>query len=596
MQSDDRNQTTRLKERVSYLEKSQRTMLESLESAAERGEFKSSPGKYKEAVDVLKDFAPRVMRLGAFSSVGLWYVDENTSDFKLGCCVPENSRQYMLKEFDRLTEEGMVSLALAGEKPLIAAGSGTKDRHIIQSMTTASRTRGLFIGSFKTGQSIPDVTLPLLQILGQNCASSLEALELYRLLRVKNQDLQDKKEELELREKKRLHAEMEKEQLQAQLAQSQKLESVGRLAGGVAHDFNNMLQAMNGNIELLLKARPEDHSDTIRLKAVNESINRAAQLVSQLLLFSRKSGYRRELVSLNQEVEGVARILARTIPRMITLELCLSPDIWPASGDPVQIEQILLNLSNNAVDAMPDGGILSMETDNVILDKSFVAAHPGSNAGPHVLLTVTDTGYGMNKETLSHIFDPFFTTKEVGKGTGLGLASVYGIVKAHGGYIQCQSETGKGTTFQVYFPAREHEKIEKMEQLPESVPQGGDETILIVDDEPEIQELNREAMEDFGYKVLCASSGEQALEIYKEHGQSIALILMDLNMPGMGGYKCLQKLLQLNPDVNIVIASGYSANVHGKEPSEFGAKGFLSKPYQLKDLAGTIRKVLDMDA
>ncbi|RQD63067.1 MAG: response regulator [Desulfonatronovibrio sp. MSAO_Bac4] len=596
MPSDDKDQTTWLRDRISYLEKSQRTMLESLESAATGGEFKSSPGKYKEAVDVLQDFAPRIMRLGAFRSVGLWHVDENTSDFTLGCCIPESSRQYILTEFQRLTEEGMISLALTGEKPLTAAGSGTKDRHVIQAMTTASRTRGLFVGSLKTGQSMHDITLPLLMILGQNCASSLEALELYRLLRIKNQDLQDKKEQLELREKKRLHAEMEKEQLQAQLVQSQKLESVGRLTGGIAHDFNNMLQAMNGNIELILKTKPEDHPDVVRLKSVNESINRAAQLVSQLLLFSRKTGYRRELVNLNQEVEGVARILERTIPRMITLELRLDPETWPALGDPVQIEQVLLNLSNNAVDAMPDGGILSMKTDNVILDNSFVAAHPGSNAGPHVLLTVTDTGCGMNKETLSHIFDPFFTTKEIGKGTGLGLASVYGIVKAHGGYIQCYSETGKGTTFRVYLPSREHERIMAEEQQPESVPIGGDETILIVDDEPEIQELNREAMEDFGYKVICASCGEQALEIYREHGQSIALILMDLNMPGMGGYKCLEKLLELNPAVNVVIVSGNSANAHGKEPSDFGAKAFLSKPYQMKDLAGTVRKVLDIDA
>ncbi len=593
MPSDGNGQTTRLKERVAYLEESQRNMLESLESAVAGGDFKSSPGQYQEAVDVLQDFAPKIMRLGEFRAVGLWYVDEDTSDFRLGFCIPESSRQYILEEFELLTEEGMISLALIGEKPVIAAGSGVKDRHVIQAMTTASRTRGLFIGSLKTGQSIHDVTLPLLQILGQSCASSLEAFELYRLLRIKNQALQVKTEQLEIRENKRRQAELEKEQLQAQLMQAQKLESVGRMAGGIAHDFNNMLQAMNGNIELLLLGKSAGHPDVIRLKSVLESINRAAQLVSQLLLFSRKSGARRVLVDLIQEAEGVGRILERTIPKIIDLELRLNPETWPVSGDPVQIEQVLYNLANNAVDAMPDGGLLVFGTENVVLDESFVLAHPGSRPGPHVLLTVTDTGCGMDKGILEHIFDPFFTTKEVGKGTGLGLASVYGIVKAHRGYIQCISEPGKGTEFRVYLSALEQEESAAMEQLPQEAPLGGSETILVVDDEKEILELTREALEDFGYNVLSASNGEQALEIYREQGHDVALILMDLNMPGMGGHKCLQELLKINPTVNVVIASGYSADVHEKEPSELGARDFLFKPYQLKDLAGMVRKVLD---
>jgi signal transduction histidine kinase/ActR/RegA family two-component response regulator len=379
-----------------------------------------------------------------------------------------------------------------------------------------------------------------------------------------------------------------------QLAHVQKLESIGVLAGGVAHDFNNLLHVMRGHIELLLQGKSEDHPDARRLLNVTKSMDRAAQLVQQLLLFSRKIEAHRVRVDVNQEVADVARMLARTIPKMIALELHLDPAVWPISGDPVQIEQTLLNLANNAVDAMPEGGRLTIETSNVELDEAFARVHPGSTSGRHVLLTVSDTGCGMDEASLEHVFDPFFTTKEVGKGTGLGLASVYGIVKAHGGHIQCYSQPGEGTTFKVYWPVvREDEDMieeSSQETLP---PESGSETILVVDDDPEIRELTQEALEMLGYSMKMAVNGEQALDIYREHGKVIDLVLLDLNMPGMGGHKCLQELLRLDPQVKVVIASGYSANGHGKDALASGSKGFIGKPYQLKELAAMVRKVLD---
>ncbi|MFN2343602.1 MAG: sensor histidine kinase, partial [Desulfonatronovibrio sp.] len=230
------------------------------------------------------------------------------------------------------------------------------------------------------------------------------------------------------------------------------MESVGLLAGGVAHDFNNLLQTMQSNIELLIKHQDLYGQSRKRIDSIVRSLDRAAKLVQQLLLFGRKAKSSKVKININSEVTEVSLILERTIPKMINLELYLDPEQPSVSGDPIQIEQVLLNLANNAADAMPQGGKLVMETKNVVLDDNFVRMHPGSTSGCYVLLTVSDTGIGIDPKTLEHIYDPFFTTKEVGKGTGLGLASVYGIVKEHGGYMKCYSEVNKGTAFKIYLP------------------------------------------------------------------------------------------------------------------------------------------------
>lgn len=391
-------------------------------------------------------------------------------------------------------------------------------------------------------------------------------------------------------------AQEERDKLQSQLLQAQKMESVGLLAGGIAHDFNNALQAMNGNIELLLKGKPDDHADMKRLKAIEKAMNRSAQLVRQLLTFSRKAEPSKQVLDLDQEIIDAARILKRTIPKMITIELYPDQDIYSINADPVQIEQILLNLGLNAADAMPDGGKLIIETKNIILDQEFVRTHQEVKPGEYVLMTVTDTGCGMDKYTLEHVFDPFFTTKEVDKGTGLGLATAYGIVKAHKGHITCDSEPGKGTAFKIYLPATDQIDAAKAEKAPQdNVSLEGTETILMVDDYDDIRELSGEVLEDSGYRVMSAASGEKALEIFKENPREIDLVIMDLNMPGMGGRECTRQMLSIDPSVKVLVASGYSALGHNKEVSDLGAKGFLSKPYQTKELLVRIRKLLDED-
>lgn len=390
-------------------------------------------------------------------------------------------------------------------------------------------------------------------------------------------------------------AEQERQRLQRQFLQAQKMEAVGILAGGVAHDFNNLLHAMGANIELLLHGKSDESPDAVRLRAVTKSMDRAAQLIQQLLLFSRRTESRKERIDLNQEVRGVAVMLERTIPKMIALELHLDPGTTPLSADPVQVEQVLLNLANNAVAAMPEGGRLTIETGNAVLGDCFVRSHPGSTAGPHVFMTVSDTGHGMAETTRRHIFDPFFTTKEVGQGTGLGLASVYGIVKAHRGYIHCESTPGKGTAFRIYWPVSDNVETVPAHPRPATAAgtAGGRETILVVDDEPEVRDLTREALELQGYSVMVAANGEEALRVFQEHQEALALVLLDLNMPGMGGRKCLQELVATDPAVKVIISSGHGNNSHGVDALSDGAKSFLGKPYQLGELAAKIRDVLD---
>ena len=393
----------------------------------------------------------------------------------------------------------------------------------------------------------------------------------------------------------RKRAEKEREEFLAKLAQANKMEAIGTLAGGISHDFNNLLQAISGYTELLIMHKNKEDNEFRILNEIVKTSERAANLVQQLLLFSRKKELERKPVDLNHSVEQTDKILKRTIPKMIEINLRLDPQLWIIGADPIQLEQILLNLGKNAADAMPEGGKLSIETENVQLDEGYMPNRWGTPPGRYVKLTVSDTGFGMDRETRNKIFEPFYTTKDIGKGTGLGLASVYGIVKNHGGYINCYSEIGHGAIFRIYFPVMEEDEDEPEKFIPvEAKPTPlGDETILLVDDEDAIRDFAQQALMYYGYKVMTASTGEEALEIYSGKINEIDLVILDLGMPGMGGHKCLQEMLQINQNVKVIITSGYSINGRAKKSMEAGAAKYVGKPYQLADLLKTVREVLD---
>ena len=390
----------------------------------------------------------------------------------------------------------------------------------------------------------------------------------------------------------RKRAEAEKEKLESQLRQSKKMEAIGTLAGGVAHDFNNLLQAINGYTQLLQMDKSEDHPDYPNLAAISTAGGRAADLVRQLLLFSRKLEAARRPIDLNLDVERAVRLLERTIPKMIDLDLHLERRLWTINADAVQMEQILLNLGRNAADAMPHGGRLTIKTENMPSGHDHVPGQSGPCSGRFVVLTVSDTGHGMDSETREHIFEPFYTTREIGRGTGLGLASAYGIVDSHGGHITCDSEVGRGTVFKVYLPALEGAGP-AVEDEDRNAPHGGEETILLVDDEVAVRDFAAQALTRFGYNILTASTGEEALEIYAEKSDNIDLVILDIGMPGMGGHRCFREIVDLDPSARVIIASGYSATGQLRETLAAGAAGYVPKPYQLQELLDKVREVLD---
>ncbi|MCL5124198.1 MAG: response regulator [Deltaproteobacteria bacterium] len=380
--------------------------------------------------------------------------------------------------------------------------------------------------------------------------------------------------------------------LEMQLLQAQKMEAVGTLAGGIAHDFNNILQAVLGYSELMLLRKDDQDRDYSHLKKIQQAGQRGADLVKSLLMFSRKIETTKVSVNLNLEILQAQDILSHTIPKIIKIDLRLSENLESIQADPSQINQILMNLGINARDAMPNGGTLIFETANVGLDKEYCASHVEIMPGNYVQLTVSDTGQGMDNRTLEHIFEPFFTTKEKGKGTGLGLATVFGIVKRHGGHIICLSELGHGTTFKIYFPATQVKKGLAPSASVDAM-QGGAETILLVDDEESLRDLGTTILNNFGYEVITACNGKEALAIYRKHKNKISLILLDLIMPEMDGRQCLAEILLIDPKAKILVASGYSENGQANDVAAAGAKGFVEKPYNMKKLLITVREALD---
>ncbi|MCL5124908.1 MAG: PAS domain S-box protein [Deltaproteobacteria bacterium] len=387
-------------------------------------------------------------------------------------------------------------------------------------------------------------------------------------------------------------------QLSKQLLQAQKMEAVGTLAGGIAHDFNNLLQVVLGYSEMLLREDGEEwkHTHASQIEQIYQAGKRGADLVRSLMTFSRKTETKPIPVNLNDEVRRLTGMLARTIPKMIEIETLLNSDLITIEADPTQIDQVLINLAINAKDAMNDHGKLSIQTSNVVLDDVYCGSHVGVKPGAYVLLAVSDTGAGMEKETLGHIFEPFFTTKEKGKGTGLGLSTVYGIVKQHNGSIDCESGPGIGTTFKVYFPAIRAAKEELEASADESIPEQGYETILIVDDEESIINVACQMFRKRGYRVLKASDVTEALNSFRRESDNISLVILDIMMPKMSGHACLEELLKIDPGVKVLVATGLSPNSEQVSTAiNSGAKAAIHKPYDMNELLHVVRDILDKE-
>jgi two-component system, cell cycle sensor histidine kinase and response regulator CckA len=389
-------------------------------------------------------------------------------------------------------------------------------------------------------------------------------------------------------------AQEREERLRTQLLHSQKMEAIGTLTGGISHDFNNLLTIINGYTEMILLDRREDDPIYLDLHTILEAGKKGAELVRRLQAFTKEAEIALRPLNVNDIVQNAIKLAERTFPKMIEIETILAPDPDMLNADAGQLEQVLMNLCINAKEAMPDGGRLMIRSGNALVDNAYCRLHPDAKPGRCVLIEISDTGTGMAKEIMDRIFEPFFTIKgwDFNKGTGLGLSVAKGIVEQHCGWITCESEPGKGTTFSVYFPAIEDSPpLDKLKPSVETVPNSG--KILLVDDEESVLDLGKRILERAGYTVITAANGREALDIYAKEQSSIGLVVLDLIMPQMSGEKCLEELVKINSHVKVVVSTG-----HAPDPRQFRhvtslAKDLVNKPYQMNEFLAVVRKIFD---
>jgi len=380
----------------------------------------------------------------------------------------------------------------------------------------------------------------------------------------------------------------ERKRMESQLQQAQKMESLGTLAGGIAHDFNNLLMGIQGRTSLILMDNDSSHPHFEHLKGIEDYIKSAADLTNQLLGFARGGKYEVKPTDLNRFIKRENEMFGRT-RKEINIQEQFEKNLWITDVDQGQIEQVILNVYVNACQAMPGGGNLYVRTENIIIDQNYIKPYQ-VEPGRYVKISITDTGVGMDKETQRRIFDPFFTTKEMGRGTGLGLATAYGIIKNHHGFINVYSEKGKGTTFNIYLPASEKTAVKPKEPYVEWLI--GTETILLIDDEDMILDVGRGIIENLGYEVLIAKSGKEAVETYKKNMDTIDMVILDMIMPEMSGGETFDRLKEINPDIKALLSSGYSIDGQATEILDRGCNGFIQKPFNIAKLSKKLREIL----
>ncbi|HXG30108.1 MAG TPA: response regulator [Thermodesulfobacteriota bacterium] len=387
----------------------------------------------------------------------------------------------------------------------------------------------------------------------------------------------------------------ERKRMESQLLRAQRMESIGTLAGGIAHDLNNILQPIIMAIGILRQEYGDEKNRKL-LDTIEASARRGANLVKQVLSFARGEEGEHTVLQMRHLIPEIEKIVKETFPKSIDIHTDTSRDLWTILGDPTQLHQVLMNLCVNARDAMPNGGTLTISAENLLIDENYAQTNIDARVGPYVVITVSDTGIGIPPEIIDRIFEPFFTTKGPDKGTGLGLSTTFGIVKGHGGFINVYSEVGKGTRFMVYLPAIETSQTKEARARREKgLPLGNGELILVVDDEASILEITRATLETYGYRVITASDGVEAIALYIENQKEIKAVILDMMMPIMDGAATIRALRRIDPGVKVIAVSGLKGNEGATMVSESEVKAFLSKPYTAESLLKTLHGILTMD-
>ena len=570
--------------RIDYLEENRRFIQNVLEMALSLGDFQENINKGYGPEHVLQEADKRINHMIPFEANAHYLVDQEKSDFNLSVCNENNQKAFIQEEVDHMIEQGYFAWAIREKRGVVISSKDHSRKFILHVIATYSRIRGMFIGLLPEKNSkIPDTSLTLLSIVLLNTANALESLEFYSLLRNQNETLEKMVEE-----RTQTLAKYER-----QLQQVLKIQAIGTLAGGIAHDFNNILFPIVGYTELTMDEVADDSVAHNNLEEVLKAAHRAKDLVQQILTFSRQSGQERKPVKVHSIIKEALKLLRASIPASIEIINKIDEDCHPVMGDATQIHQVIMNLGTNAYQAMQDkGGTLEVDLSEVDVGYEETIEKIGMQPGRHLQLLVRDEGCGMDAAVMDRIFEPYYTTKEQGKGTGLGLSVIHGIVKNHRGDISVTSLPGKGTTFKVYLPITENtDSVNEFE--PSNGAAKGNERILLIDDEEQIVSMEQQMLENLGYEVTARTDSTEALKEFSEQPQNFDLVITDMTMPHMTGDELAQKLLDIKPDIPVILCTGFNEDITEEKALSMGIQKFVMKPVIKNDLATTIRTVLD---
>ena len=573
-----------LQARIEYLEENGRLIQNALEMALSLGDFQENINKGNDEEFILEEAEKRIRYLIPFDASAFYLIDQDQSDFIFSFCEPSEKKQFIEDQVGYMIEKGLFSSAIREKRGITISSHDHSRRLMLHVIATASRIRGMFVGLLPDKKDIiPDKSMTLVSFILLNTANAVESLEYHKLLLDQNSILEKKVEE---RTKALARSEN-------QLQQVMKLQAIGTLAGGIAHDFNNILFPIVGYTELTMDDVPEGSQTRQNLAEVLKAADRAKKLVQQILTFSRQNSQERKPMRVQTLIKEALKLLRATIPSSIEIHNSVEEDCGLIKGDPTQIHQVIMNLSTNAYHALQEtGGKLEVSLKEINLNYEESLQRVGIKVGRHLELTVKDNGHGMAPQVLERIFDPYYTTKKQGKGTGLGLSVTHGIIKSHGGDISVSSQPGVGSTFSVYLPVIDDIDLE-IEPAETASATNGNERILLIDDEAQIIDIERRILERLGYKVTPNTDSEKALEEFSARPDCFDLVITDMTMPKMTGDRLARRLMDINPQIPVIMCTGFNETITEEKALAMGIDKFVMKPVIKDELAHAIRTVLD---